>query len=69
MNMEDLQDSFTIGTAGDIGSIKVYFNILDADTAQKKIEYALSVYKQLREKKDKLVIDEMMREHRDIGYV
>jgi hypothetical protein len=41
MNENEMKDSFTIGTAGKDGCIKVYF---DSINAEEKIDLALKLY-------------------------
>jgi hypothetical protein len=41
--------------------IKVYFDILDTEEAQKRIEYARSVYKQLQLEKEKIEVKETLK--------
>jgi hypothetical protein len=41
MNENEMKDSFTIGTAGKDGCIKVYF---DSTNAEEKINLALKLY-------------------------
>lgn len=43
MNKRETPDSFTIGTAGKGGALKVYFNLGDLAETQKKVENLLKL--------------------------